>query len=163
MERDLETRLRVVEHRLALIELEGSYARLFDSRRGDQWAELFTTDGVYEGREMPGVVDAARIHVKGRPALAKFCDAAPFSGIHLLNVPQIALEEHQATARVHFSFHAEFDTGRSQPEITSMIGYYDVAYALIDDHWLIRRRVTTPFGRHRLAGHGYEPRGAFEP
>ena len=47
---DLGARLREVEDRLALIELEGAYARLFDARRGDEWAALFVADGVYQSR-----------------------------------------------------------------------------------------------------------------
>src|SRR5690606_33672957 len=46
----IEERLRAVEDRLALIELEALYARSFDEHDGETWSGLFASDGVYQSR-----------------------------------------------------------------------------------------------------------------
>src|SRR4051812_30418059 len=93
---ELEARLLAVEDRLAILELEGVYARAFDSRDGAGWAALFTDDGIYQGRLLPGMNAAEVPYVQGRAALETFCTEAPFSGIHLMNVPQITFDGDRA-------------------------------------------------------------------
>src|SRR5213592_2233882 len=142
------------------MELEGAYARAFDSRDGEGWAALFTEDGVYQAR-----VDAGRPpgpFVEGRAALATFCAEAPFDGIHLLHMPQISLDGDRATSRVHLQFLASFPVGDRLGYLSGMVGYYDVAYERVDGRWLIRHRITTTFSRNRNDAFGYEAVGAFE-
>ena len=80
----MEHRLRAVEDRLALLELEGAYARAFDSRDGDAWAALFTDDGIYQARERtPGEPGAPQ----GRAQLAD-----RLSGLGLMRGPGRAKE-----------------------------------------------------------------------
>ena len=43
-------RLADLADRLELLDLEGAYARTFDSHDGEAWAALFTVDGVYQAR-----------------------------------------------------------------------------------------------------------------
>jgi hypothetical protein len=159
---ELENRLRAAEDRLAIMELEGAYARAFDSRDGDGWAALFTEDGIYQGRVMPGTASGQVPYVEGRAALAKFCSEAPFDGIHLLHMPQITLDGDRATSRVHLQFLASFPVGDRLGYLSGMVGYYDVFYGRVDGRWLIRHRVTTTFSRTRNDAFGYEPVGAFE-
>jgi hypothetical protein len=160
---ELEQRLRAAEDRLAILELEGMYAKTFDGRRGAEWAALFTEDGIYEGRDLPGPAGHNRVHVQGRSNLAEFCATSAFSGIHLMNVPQLTFDGDRATGRVHFTFHSVYEPDRYGGELGATIGYYDVAYERgPDGGWLIERRVTTPFTRTRATGFGYEPKGAFE-
>src|SRR5436853_5960071 len=133
---DLEARLGGAEDRLAIMELEGAYARAFDSRDGDGWAALFTEDGIYQGRIVPGAPSGQVPFVEGRAALAKFCAEAPFDGIHLLHMPQITLDGDRATSRVHLQFLASFRVGDRLGYLSGMVGYYDVVYERVDGRWL---------------------------
>ena len=126
-----------VEDRLELLELEGRYARTFDSRDGDAWAGLFTPNGIYRAR---GTRPGDRGRYEGRASLAEFCSNAPFDGIHLLHVPQFTIAGDTARARVHLRFVGTF---RADGSTVDMIGYYDVAYARVDGQWFIDHRVTT--------------------
>ena len=158
----LERRLRAAEDRLEIMELEGAYAKAFDSRDGDAWAALFTEDGVYQGRILPDTPPGGVPVIEGRDALARFCTEAPFDGIHLMNMPQITLDGDRATSRVHLQFFASFPVGDRLGYLSSLIGYYDVAYERVDGRWLIRHRVTTSFSRNRSDALGYNPIGAFD-
>lgn len=150
---DIEARLRAVEDRLEIIEVEAMYARTFDSRRGDDWAALFIEDGIYQARGATS--SGGGSFVRGRQALARFCNEAPFAGLHLMHLPQVSFDGDRATARTHLEFIGLFDdTGAP---VTRMDGYYDVAYQRIDGRWLIERRVTTTFARISTASFGYPP------
>jgi hypothetical protein len=152
-ESDIAARLAAVEDRLAIIELEAAYARRFDARDGDGWAALFTEDGVYQARgAIPG---GAGLYVGGRTALAAFCRKAPFDGIHLLHLPQVAFDGDTARSRVHLEFVARFR--RDGSPTVRMVGYYDVSYARCGGTWQIARRVTTTFARHDTSTFGYAP------
>jgi SnoaL-like domain len=147
---ELSARLRAVEDRLALIELEGAYARAFDSHDGVAWAALFTDDGVYQSRDAtPG----NGTYVAGRAKLAKFCTNAPFSGIHYLHLPQLSIDGDVATGRVHLEFVAAFNDDGAP--MTRFLGYYDVRYVRAGDGWLIERRITTTFARRTDTTFGY--------
>jgi uncharacterized protein (TIGR02246 family) len=148
----VEERLRAAEDRLAIIELEGAYARAYDDHDGDAWAALFTPDGIYQSRP---TADGADTFVQGTEALRRFCTEAPFAGIHFLHLPQVTLTGDRATARIHLEFQAAHE-GTGAPR-TRMGGYYDVAYARHGDRWLIVRRVTTGFARESRTAVGYLP------
>jgi len=131
-------RLLALEDRLAILDLEGAYARAFDSHDGAAWAALFTVDGVYQARGLaPG--DAG--HHRGRAALAEFCTHAPFDGLHLMHVPEVTIDGDTARARVHLVFVGTFH--REGDPTLSMAGFYDVRYARLDGRWYIRHRITT--------------------
>jgi hypothetical protein len=151
---DLEERLRAVEDRLAIIELEGTYARTFDDHDGDAWAALFTPDGIYQSRVLDDPGDRAT-YVQGTEQLRRFCADAPFAGIHFLHLPQLTLGGDTATGRIHLEFHGSY-TGSGAPR-TKLVGYYDVAYERGGGRWLIARRVTTAFARESHATFGYVP------
>jgi hypothetical protein len=153
---DLEARLRAVEDRLALIELEGAYARAFDDHDGDAWAALFTPDGVYQSRVLPEAAGPVNF-VQGTEALRRFCSDAPFAGIHFLHLPQLTLARDTATARIHLEFHGAYADAATGAPLTKLAGYYDVAYERHGDRWLIARRVTTAFAREVRATFGYVP------
>jgi len=68
-----DDRLRAIEDRLALLEVEAAYARAFDGRDGEAWAALFTEDGIYQARgRTPGEPGAPQ----GRAQLADYCTSA---------------------------------------------------------------------------------------
>lgn len=132
-----ERRLREVEDRLAILDLEGRYARAFDSRDGEAWAALFTEDGVYQGRGYPPDSPG---RPTGRAQLAAYCSDAAYDGLHLLHVPEIVIDGDEARSRVHLEFRATIrDDGRP----IDMSGYYDVRYRRVDGDWLIAHRITT--------------------
>ncbi len=125
MTRSIEQRLRALEDRLEIIELEATYARAFDERDGDTWSSLFTEDGIYQSRavgEAPPLT-----FVQGRPALHAFCADAAFAGIHFLHLPQLAFDGDRATARIHLEFHGDYAEDAGAPRLV-MRGFYDVAY-----------------------------------
>jgi hypothetical protein len=157
---DLEARLQAVEDRLAIIELEGAYARTFDDHDGDGWAELFTPDGIYQSRVLAGSPDPA-MHVQGTEQLRRFCTDAPFTGIHFLHLPQLTLAGDTAIGRIHLEFHGSYPDGGAP--ITKLVGYYDVAYERREGRWLIARRVTTAFARERRTTLGYVPGTGLDP
>jgi hypothetical protein len=149
---DLAGRLQAVEDRLAIIELEGTYARSFDDHDGDTWSSLFTPEGVYQARVVGGSRRKGS-YVAGTEELRRFCTDAPFTGIHFLHLPQITLGAESATSRVHLEFYGSFsDEGAP---FSKTVGYYDVAYQRCDERWLMVRRVTTTFASESRATFGY--------
>ncbi|MBO0730862.1 MAG: nuclear transport factor 2 family protein, partial [Acidimicrobiaceae bacterium] len=50
MEAQLEARLRAVEDRVAIENLEGRYARTWDTGDATGWAAVFTEDGEWEAK-----------------------------------------------------------------------------------------------------------------
>jgi len=149
---DLAARLAAVEDRLALIELEGMYARTYDARQGEDWAALFTHDGIYQARGA-SAAGGNGTFVQGRAALARFCREAPFDGIHFLHLPQLTITGNRALGRVHLEFVAR-EHGEDQAQ-RRMAGFYDIDYARVDGRWLIRHRVTTSFVRQNQSTFGY--------
>jgi len=138
---ELAERLAALEDRFALMQVESSYARLFDSRNGEAWAELFAEDGIYQGRGASPT--GGGTFVRGRLALARFCDGVPFDSLHLLHLPDLDVDGDFARGRVHFESIGIVHEGSES--FRRKMGYYDVLYARIDGRWLIQRRVTTMF------------------
>jgi hypothetical protein len=149
----IAARLLAVEDRLAIIELEGAYARAFDSRDGAAWAALFVPDGIYQAR---GATPEKGNFVRGHDALADFCANAPFDGIHLMHVPQVRIDGDTAQSRIHLEFVGLFHAP-GNPSVR-MVGYYDVRYARVDGVWRIVHRVTSTMTRVDTVGHPY-PQG----
>lgn len=151
---DMAKRLQSLEDRLAIVQLEGAYSTLYDSRDGDAWAELFTEDGIYQGRRLDGMPELN--FIQGRKALAQFCLTNKLSCIHYLNVPDIRLEGDNARGRVNFVFRGFEASDRHWTHITNAEGYYDVAYQRTPEGWKIRRRFTVYFERGQKTVYGYE-------
>lgn len=152
MTQRIDDRLRAVEDRLEIIELEATYARAFDERDGTAWSALFTEDGIYQSRP---VGDAPPVtYVQGREALETFCSEAPFDGIHFLHLPQLTVEGDTATGRIHLEFYGTWSNDPGAPRRATH-GLYDVAYRRIDGRWRIAHRVTTAFSREERTVVGY--------
>ena len=131
--------LRQIRDRLELLELEGAYARAYDSQDGDAWAELFTPDGVYQSRP---VEDTPTNLVHGRNQLRAFASDQPSSGIHMIHTPTLTIHEEEAFGRAHFQFRSVGQEGRATTE-REVTGCYDVRYVRTPQGWRIARRVTT--------------------
>jgi len=151
---DIEARLRAVEDRLEIMELEAVYARSFDDHDGDTWSSLFTADGIYQSR--PEGDGPPEMFVQGTDALRTFCTEAPFVGIHCFHLPQLTFQGDEATGRIHLEYYGHWREDPGAP-YTKMVGYYDVAYRREGGRWRIARRVTTAFARQREAVFGYRP------
>lgn len=155
--RDLTARLLVAEDRLSLLNIEGAYGRAYDSKadEGRLWASLFTEDGIYQARQLPGM--STQNFAQGRENLAKFCVAEPLSGIHFMHAPFLTIDGDQATGRIHYQFQASTvdQYARTQSRWTS--GYYDVLYVRTESGWLIKRRITTYLQINHQIVFPYEP------
>jgi ketosteroid isomerase-like protein len=144
--------LRPTLDRLELLELEGAYARAYDSQDGEAWAELFTVDGVYQSRPAE---DTPTNLVHGREQLRAFASNQPASGVHMIHTPTLTIRGDEATGRAHFQFRSVGREGRavSQREVT---GCYDVRYVRTPQGWRIARRVTTYLELVQRRSYAYE-------
>lgn len=153
---DNEYRIRAMEDRLAILELEGLYARSFDDRDGATWSSLFPPDVIYRSRD-GGPELSKGTFVQGRQSLRAFCEDAPFTGIHLMHLPQITIDGDRATSRIHMEWFGSFDAPGSPSQ--RLVGYYDVEYVRSGSAaaWQISDRVTTPFVSESRTLLGYVP------
>jgi hypothetical protein len=147
---DLSRRVAALEDRLALIELEATYARTFDNRDGAAWAALFLPDGVYQAR---GATPEKGNYVAGHDALADFCTNAPFDGLHLMHLPSFTIDGDDATGRLHLEFLGAFHAPGNP--LTRMAGYYDVRYRRVEGLWRIAHRVTSTMRKEDAVSHPY--------
>lgn len=148
---DLEQRLQRAEDRLAILDIEGAYARTWDTVDAEGWAGLFTADGVFE---MPETAVRPGARYEGHPELAQFCRDinARFRGLHLIHLPEIVLDGDRATGRMHF----RFESGRTSEdgfEIAAVTGMYAVDYVRTVAGWRIARRVERAANRSSTAFH----------
>lgn len=157
---DLSRRLRVAEDQLALLAIEGVYGYLYDSRQGEAWAELFTDDGVYEGRRWATVPASRQSFTQGRGALADLCEHDSLSGAHFMNLPHFIIDGDSATARIHFQIHTQGKDEFDRYHAWAVNGYYDAAYLRTDVGWKIKRRITTYLEAVQRTLYGYEPSAA---
>ena len=67
----MERRLRAVEDRLEILDLEAAYAVAWDFGRAQEWAELFTADGWFE---MIATGSMPYLRVTGHAELRGFCE-----------------------------------------------------------------------------------------
>ncbi|GAA4487991.1 nuclear transport factor 2 family protein [Microbacterium panaciterrae] len=148
----IEQRLQATEDRLAIIDLEATYARSFDEHDGATWSSLFTDDGIYQSRPVGDEPPAT--FIQGAIELERYCREAPFDGIHLLHLPQLRLDGDSASARIHLQFHGSWSQDLDAPRL-AMQGYYDVAYRRLEGRWRIAHRVTTAFAREQRTTLGY--------
>ena len=148
-------RARELDDRIAILELEGDYARRFDMRDGQGWADLFTPDGVYQGAEIPGMPPPPTPPLVGNATLAAACNHMPGSSIHMLNAPQISLDGDRATGRVHFMFENKRVDEYGNSHETRIVAYYHVDYERTEEGWRIRNRVTVPFSIENISRCGY--------
>lgn len=150
---DIEARVRALEDRLSIIEVEATYARSFDERDGVTWSSLFTSDGIYQSRPIGD--DPPVTFVQGTENLREYCSTAPFVGIHMLHLPQLAIDGDHVRARLHLEFHGTFLEEPGRPDRT-VRGFYDVAYERVDGRWLIAHRITSAYSREQRTLLGYQ-------
>jgi uncharacterized protein (TIGR02246 family) len=137
---DLHARIDELEARLAIIDLEGTYARTWDTADAAGWAGCFTPDGAFV---LLAVGSRPEKRIAGHDALAAFCRAVNevHTGLHLMHLPQLRVDGDRATGRVHFEFKSVV---RADPKVTThhvTLGWYDVAYVRTPDGWRMHERL----------------------
>jgi hypothetical protein len=155
---ELQARLREVEDRLAIIELEGAYCQRFDERDGEGWAQLFTKDGRYRSRGITSPAEGS--YAEGRESLAAYCRDAPYTGIHLTHVPQLTIHGDTAEGRVHFEYVGTFAKSDS---LSRSVGFYDVRYERVGGKWYFAEKITTAFASDNVIADGYPSTAAWRP
>ncbi|WP_157850986.1 nuclear transport factor 2 family protein [Gordonia phthalatica] len=148
---DIETRLRLVEDRLEILNLEGLYAETWDFGDADGWAALFTDDGVFEMLSPTGEVTRT---VAGTADLTAFCEDLnrTFQGLHLIHAPRVTLDGDIASAHIQFTFeaHRAHDLGFDQTSVTDA---YSVLYVRTTAGWRMKRRVERAMNRNSRTAH----------
>ncbi len=147
----MEERLKEFEARVAIMGLEGEYARSWDVGDAAEWADLFVDDGVFE---MFGVDGRDDVVHRGRGELKQFCVDMnqQFRGVHLMHLPAIRIDGDVVSSVVPF----RFDYAKASEdghEIHEVTGKYECTYALTTDGWRIKHRVERALTRRRTASY----------
>ena len=133
--------MKRLEAHLAILNLEGEYARTWDIGDAAGWASLFTEDGVFE---MVAVGNTPSVRHEGREALSSFCRVVneSYQGLHLIHVPSLRFgdsgdsDDSDVRGWVHFEFRA-----RRGVELLYVAGVYRVLYRHTPDGWRIHHRL----------------------
>jgi len=125
---------REIEAHLAILNLEGEYARTWDTGDAEGWAGLFTPDGAFE---MAAAGEMAGARFEGHDALAEFCRRIneSYEGLHLIHTPSLSIDESEAHGWIHFEFRA-----REAGELLHVCGVYRVCYRRTSEGWRIHER-----------------------
>lgn len=136
----IEERLTALEDRLAILDLEGEYARSWDVGDSAGWADVFTPDGAFV---LAPAGHIERQTFKGRQALFDFCEEINqyYRGLHFISLPRIQLGKEQARAQIHFQWQALFRPDSHHSGERHACGYYDVTYRKLDGLWRIEQRI----------------------
>ena len=116
------TQLQDVADHLAILNLEGEYARTWHTGDAAGWAALFTENGSYEhlpAGDLPGG------KAEGRPQLEEFCRGMREAGnevLHLLHLPSLTIEGDHARSWIPF----EVSGVMQAPALSHMTGVYHV-------------------------------------
>jgi hypothetical protein len=144
----LERRLKVMDARLEIFDLEGRYSRTWDLGNAADWANLFTDDGVFE---VVGVGGEDTHRVVGRAALEQMCRdfTARITGLHLLHLPEMTLNGESASSRIHFEFRSIRRDAADLTQQANVSGYYDTTYQWTSAGWRIAYRREKAVNRQR--------------
>jgi len=147
---ELRARIADLEAHLAIIQLEGAYAHLWDAVDSAGWASLFTENGVFETARV-GPFHAFR--AEGREELEQLCRDfnATWSGLHQLGVPDIRVSGDTAEGAIHFRFRQFPRSG--DPSVRETIGLYQVHYLRVDGAWKMAHRLERAVGRESHDGY----------
>lgn len=142
-DRDIGRRLRALEDRAAILDLEAAYAVSWDTNQPQRWAELFTGDGVFE---MVAAGEQPHMRFQGHEALAGFCRDinVRWSGLHYLHPPQLEIGGDTARAMVFFEFKYLNREGPAHTRQGTVAGHYRVSYRRTAAGWRISERIEKP-------------------
>ena len=145
---DLETRLQALERQGAIVDimaLEGEYCRAWDFGTGEEWAAVFTPDGVFEmakTRNVPPVPSVDEFAVVGHEALAAYHTLLKKNWVvlHQMHLPAIKVDGDTAHAVVFFECPVLAADG-GLALMSREIGVYEVDYVRTPDGWKMARRI----------------------
>lgn len=137
-----------IDTRLALLELEDTFAKSWDSGDAERHASLYTDNAVLE-MEAAGPLPASTIC--GRDTLGDFCsvNSRNYPGLHLLDISSFNLRHRGNVAtgsvKFEFCFFSEPDNaqqGLDQPKdsLQHVTGIYHSTYIYSKKQWHIQRR-----------------------
>lgn len=149
MSSNIEQRLAALEDRvqiLDLLQIEGEYCRSWDFGTGEEWASLYTEDGVFEMRgaasvaPLPGGQD---VKIVGRQALAEFHAAFKegWSFLHQMHLPSCRITGDAAEAIVLFDCPIKASDSTGRVAMWREMGTYRVSYRRTPQGWRIARRI----------------------
>jgi uncharacterized protein (TIGR02246 family) len=145
-EASIEARLRAMEDRAEILNLEGRYARTWDSGDGAGWADVFTVDGVWEA--LPAGTQAPANVVRGHAELEAFCTqcAGRVTGLHFLHVNELEVDGDDARSLVYFDFRGTMQPPGAPAEVRHQLvtGHYKVRYRRTADGWRMAYRLEQP-------------------
>lgn len=142
MDSSILVRLQAAEDRLAILDLEGEYARSWDCGDGDAWAALFTADGSFEMTEVGN--EPART-IQGTAQLIEFCRQVDsyYRGLHFMSLPRVEIAGDTAHGQLHFQWLGLFRPNAQFTGERHAKGFYRITYRKIDGQWKIARRTET--------------------
>ncbi len=120
--------------RLAIQNIEGEYARSWDTGDAAAWANVFIDDGIFE---MVAVGDRPGISVQGRENLREFCSefTQTVQGLHLMHQPAITVDGDTAESWMHFEFRS-----MSGADQSSVMGIYLTSFQYTRLGWRMSHR-----------------------
>ena len=144
----LAARVDELESTLAIYRLEARYSRTWDMKLPEEWAAVFTDDGVFERQEVVGLPGLRRA---GHAELAAFCTElnATSNYLHMMHSHEIDVHGDTATGTIFFECR-KASTGR-HPTTGKTTGFYNVDYVRTDAGWRMRERRE----RHVFRDEGY--------
>ncbi|CAB1370479.1 nuclear transport factor 2 family protein [Denitratisoma oestradiolicum] len=141
---DQERRLRAIEDRFAILDLEAEYAYAWDLGTPRQWAEVFTGDGIFE---MLPTGHTPHTRIEGRTALENFCThiRQQWSGLHYMHPPHLKIEGDSAESVIFFEFrHVMRSDTQVRQGVTA--GYYRTRYRRTREGWRMEERIEQAIG-----------------
>jgi len=136
---EVEDRLARLEAEYGIRRLEARYCDTWDAARAEEWAGVFTEDGVFRRAAVHGMPG----HVKrGRAELAEFCRTLQegYGRFHMLNTVDIDVTgDDTATSRI--SFQCPMTSLGDFPKYSMVTGFYDTRYRRTQEGWRMEIRV----------------------
>jgi uncharacterized protein (TIGR02246 family) len=117
------------EDREEIRELLARYNHAVDSHQVEEWAGLFTDDGVF---------DSGGRTLKGADELRSFAESVPVGLRHVVANEIIDLDGDQATVRAYLFILA------GKPAAIATTGVYEDEVRRVDGRWRFARRTFTP-------------------
>ncbi|QNO27936.1 nuclear transport factor 2 family protein [Sphingopyxis sp. OPL5] len=140
---DTEARLRRIEDRFAIADLEADYAALWDFGDAEGWSRLYVEDGRFEIVEA-GAMPAVKL--VGRSELQAFCAdiSKQWTGLHFMHPPRVDIGDGDATSLIFFEFRHLRTGGDGHVRQGLVGGFYRTCYVRTMEGWRISSRVEHP-------------------
>ena len=154
----MQSRLLALEEKtqvLDLFQLEAEYARRWDFGDGEQWAAVFTPDGVFEMAEIRNVAPlpgSGEMRLEGRDALAAYRNSfsAEWHFLHLFHLSSFRVRGDRAESVVFFESPVKATDEEGRAMFVRMTGVYRVDYRLTAEGWRMAKRIELPITNDML-------------